>query len=134
MPSSRVAASALALAALGLASAAVAEPLAGAQILARAGEFRGDTHSGRGLESHIWRLAPNGQARAIVTLKRGLSALNGVTIETGDTGTWSVQGNTLCVEWQGDNRRFSGCYAVEARQGNHVRLVGPAQWEGTLDR
>jgi hypothetical protein len=134
MLTQRLAASAFALAVLGLAGAAHAEPLAGAQILARAGEFRGDTHSGRGFESHIWRFATNGQARAIVTVKRGLSALNGFTYETGDAGTWTVQGNTLCVDWQGENRRFSGCYAVEARQGNHVRLVGPAQWEGTLDR
>jgi hypothetical protein len=114
--------------------AAAAASLSGAEIQMRAGEFRGDTHSFRGVESHIWRLAPGGQARAIVTIKRGLSALNGVTIETGDVGTWNIQGNTLCVDWAGDNRRFSGCYTVEAQQGNHVRLVGPARWEGTLDR
>ena len=116
------------------AGAAGAVPLSGAEIQARAGEFRGDTHSFRGVESHIWKLSPDGQARAIVTVKRGLSALTGHTIETGDTGTWSIQGNTLCVDWAGDNRRFSGCYWVEAQQGNHVRLVGPARWEGTLDR
>jgi hypothetical protein len=114
--------------------AAAAASLSGAEIQMRAGEFRGDTHSFRGVESHIWRLAPGGQARAIVTIKRGLSALNGVTIETGDVGTWNIQGNTLCVDWAGDNRRFSVCYTVEAQQGNHVRLVGPARWEGTLDR
>ena len=50
------------------------------------------------------------------------------------TALFDIQGNTLCVDWAGDNRRFSGCYAVEAQQGNHVRLVGPARWEGTLDR
>jgi hypothetical protein len=113
---------------------AAAVPLSGAEIQARAGEFRGDTHSLRGVESHIWKLAPGGQARAIVSIKRGLNAFAGHTIETGDTGTWSIQGNTLCVEWGGENRRFSGCYSVEAQQGNHVRLVGPARWEGTLDR
>jgi hypothetical protein len=123
---------ALALSAIPGASGAV--PLSGAEIQMRAGEFRGDTHSFRGVESHIWRLAPGGQARAIVTIKRGLSALNGTTIETGDTGTWSIQGNTLCVDWAGENRRFSGCYSVDAQQGNHVRLIGPARWEGTLDR
>jgi hypothetical protein len=125
---------ALALAAAAAHGAATAAPLSGAEIQMRAGEFRGDTHSFRGVESHIWRLSPGGQARAVVTIKRGLSALNGVTIETGDVGTWSIQGNTLCVDWAGDNRRFSGCYAVEAQQGNHVRMVGPARWEGTLDR
>ena len=124
----------LALPLIAAAGTAAAVPLSGAEIQARAGEFRGDTHSFRGVESHIWKLAPGGQARAIVIVKRGLSALNGTTIETGDTGTWSIQGNTLCVEWGGENRRFSGCYSVEAQQGNHVRLVGPARWEGTLDR
>ena len=122
------------LAAIAAPGAASAASLSGAEIQMRAGEFRGDTHSSRGVESHIWKLAPGGQARAVVTIKRGLSALNAVTVETGDTGTWSIEGNTLCVAWAGDNSRFSGCYAVEAQQGNHVRLVGPARWEGTLDR
>ena len=125
---------ALAIALAVLPGTAGAVPLSGAEIQMRAGEFRGDTHSFRGLESHIWRLLPGGQARAIVTIKRGYSALNGVTVETGDVGTWSIQGNTLCVDWAGDNQRFSGCYSVEAQQGNHVRLVGPARWEGTLER
>lgn len=125
---------ALAVAVVVVPGAAGAANLSGAEIQARAGEFRGDTHSFRGVESHIWKLSPGGQARAIVILKRGLSALNAVTIETGDNGTWRIQGNTLCVDWAGENRRFSGCYTVEAQQGNHVRLVGPARWEGTLDR
>ena len=134
MPKLRFLALALAVAAVPAAAGAVS--LSGAEIQMRAagGEFRGDTHSTRGFESHIWRLLPGGEARAVVSLKRGLSALNAVTVETGDTGTWSIQGNMLCVAWAGDNRRFSGCYSVEAQQGNHVRLVGPARWEGTLDR
>lgn len=115
-------------------ASAKAEPLAGAEIAARAGEFRGDTLSFRGFESHIWRLLPGGAAHAVVSLKRGYSALNAVNVEFGDSGTWRVEGNTLCVQWPGPNAQFSGCYAVEARQGNHVRLVGPARWEGTLDR
>jgi len=123
-----------ALAAIAIPAAASAVSLSGAEIQMRAGEFRGDTHSSRGFESHIWKLAPGGQARAVVTIKRGLSALNAVNVETGDTGTWSIEGNTLCVAWAGENSRFSGCYAVEAQRGNHVRLVGPARWEGTLDR
>jgi len=122
------------LASGGIAVAATAAPLSGPEIQARAGEFRGDTQSFRGFESHIWRLGPGGEARAVVTLKRGLNAFNATTIEFGDSGTWRVQGNTLCVDWPGPNQRFSGCYAVEAQQGNHVRLVGPARWEGTLER
>src|SRR5262245_42031585 len=116
--------------------AALAANLSGPEIQARAtgGEFRGDTLTFRGLESHIWRLAPGGQARAIITIKSGLNALNAVMLEAGDIGTWSIQGNMLCVDWGGFSRRLSGCYTVEAEQGIHVRLVGPARWEGTLDR
>lgn len=125
---------AMALVAAAGPAAAGTQPLSGPEIAARAGEFRGDTLSFRGFESHIWRLQPGGAARAVVSLKRGYSALNAVVVEFGDSGAWRVEGNTLCVEWGGPNARFSGCYAVEARQGNHVRLVGPARWEGTLDR
>ena len=124
---------ALALAAA-VPGAAGAASLSGAEIQARAGEFRGDTLSFRGFESHIWRLLPGGEARAVVSLKRGYSALNAVIVEFGDSGAWRIEGNTLCVQWPGPNARFSGCYAVDARHGNHVRLVGPARWEGTLDR
>lgn len=115
-------------------AAAGAEPLSGAEIAARAGEFRGDTLSFRGFESHIWRLLPGGQAQAVVSLKRGYSAFTAQSVEFGDSGSWRIEGNTLCVQWGGPNARFSGCYAVDAQHGNHVRLVGPARWEGTLDR
>jgi hypothetical protein len=123
-----------ALIAAAVPAAAGAEPLSGGEIAARAGEFRGDTLSFRGFESHIWRLLPSGEARAVASLKRGYSAFTAVSVEFGDSGSWRIEGNTLCVQWGGPNARFSGCYAVEARQGNHVRLVGPARWEGTLDR
>ncbi len=124
----------VALIAAAVPAAAGAEPLSGGEIAARAGEFRGDTLSFRGFESHIWRLLPGGEARAVVSLKRGYSAFTAVSVEFGDSGSWRIEGNTLCVQWGGPNARFSGCYAVDARQGNHVRLVGPARWEGTLDR
>ena len=123
-----------ALIAAAVPAAAGAEPLSGAAIVARAGEFRGDTLSFRGFESHIWRLLPGGEALAVVSLQRGYSALNAVNVEFGDGGTWRIESNTLCVQWAGPNARFSGCYSVEAQQGNHVRLVGPARWEGTLNR
>jgi hypothetical protein len=115
---------------------ALAEPLSGPQVQARAagGEFRGDTLTARGFESQIWRLAPGGQAQAVAVIRRGFSALNSTSVEFSDTGIWRIGTNTLCVEWAGENRRFSGCYAVDAQQGDHVRLVGPANWNGTLGR
>lgn len=122
---------------VGLASAppAAAEPLAGAQILARAagGEFRGDTSSFRGFESHVWRLAADGTAASVAVALRAPGNYS-VRTDFGDFGRWRVEGDRLCVDWAGPNRQFSGCYSVENRQGSHVRLVGPTRWEGTLGR
>lgn len=130
---SPIAAIAVILATIG---AAGAQPLAGSQIQARAagGEFRGDTNSLRGFESHIWRLAPDGRATAVAVAKRGSSAVNSQIIEFGDSGAWRVEGDRLCVTWAGPNSRFNGCYAIDAQQGDHVRMVGPSNWEGTLAR
>ena len=127
---------AAALAAFAMAAAVRAEPLSGSQIQARAagGEFRGDTYSLRGFESHIWRLARDGQARAVAIVRRAPGNFFHSHTEFSDAGTWRVQGNSLCVEWAGPNRQFSGCYTVDLRQGDHVRIVGPATWEGTLSR
>ena len=113
-----------------------AEPLAGAQIYARAagGEFRGDTRTLRGFESHIWRLNPDGQARSVAVVKRAISAFGSAPVEFSDVGMWRIEGNFLCVQWQGENVRFNGCYAVDLQQGDHVRLIGPSNWEGTLSR
>lgn len=126
----------LSAAVLGAAAAARAEPLAGVQIQARAagGEFRGDTRSMRGFESHIWRFAPDGSASAIAIARRSVSNFGSSSTEFGDVGRWRIAGDQLCVDWAGPNRQFSGCYGVEAQQGNHVRLVGPTRWEGTLER
>lgn len=120
------------------AETALAAPLAGAQIQARSagGEFRGDTFTFRGFESHIWRFAPDGSASAVAVARRTSGGpMSGSTmVEFGDIGRWRVEGDRLCVEWAGPNRQFSGCYGVDAQQGDHVRIVGPARWEGTLGR
>jgi len=114
---------------------AAAESLAGAEIRARAagGEFRGDTFTFRGFESHVWRFAADGSAASAAVARRSPGNYSS-TAEFGDAGRWRVEGDRLCVDWAGPNRQFSGCYAVEGQPGIHVRLVGPTRWEGTLER
>ncbi|MGH7006633.1 MAG: hypothetical protein ACREIP_22020, partial [Alphaproteobacteria bacterium] len=87
----------------------------------------------RGFESHIWRFAPDGTAAAVAVSKRAPGNFASST-EFGDIGRWRVEGNQLCVDWSGPNRQFNGCYGIEGQQGDHVRLVGPTRWEGTLAR
>jgi hypothetical protein len=117
-------------------TASLAEPLGGAQIrsVAMGGEFRGFIQTQRGFENHIWRFAPDGRASATANYKRSPGNL-GFMQEFGDAGSWHVDGDRLCVDWQGLNRQFSGCYAVDGiPNSNQVRLTGPAIWQGTLDR
>ena len=123
-------------AALANAGAARAEPLSAAQLQATApgGEFRGFTATGRGFENHIWRFAPDGRVTAIANVKRSLGN-SVVNQDFGDSGTWRLEGDRLCVEWQGLNRPYSGCYSVDGSPGtSQVRLTGPATWQGTLTR
>jgi hypothetical protein len=127
------AAACVCLASVGPAQAA---PLSAAQLQAVApgGEFRGYVTTNRGFENHIWRFGPGGQATATVSITRATGNL-GYAEEFGDSGTWRVEGNRLCVEWQGPNRQYSGCYTVDGTaQSSQVRLIGPATWQGTLSR
>ncbi|MCW5772229.1 MAG: hypothetical protein KIT16_11380, partial [Rhodospirillaceae bacterium] len=84
-------------------------------------------------ESHIWRFAPDGRVTAIAVVRRAPGNFTSQQ-EFGDIGIWRIEGDRLCVDWAGANREFSGCYAVDGQGGSHVRLVGPARWEGTLER
>lgn len=112
-----------------------AEPLSPAQLQAVApgGEFRGAITANRGFENHIWRFAPGGRLTAVGSINRSTGNL-GAIYEFTDAGSWRIEGNRLCVEWQGLNRQYSGCYTVDAAGGSQVRLLGPATWQGTLSR
>lgn len=115
--------------------AADAQPLSGQGLQGRTagGEFRGFMRSERGGEDHIWRFRPDGTAVGVATIRRNVG-YGTYQYEIGDTGRWRIEGNRLCVDWPGLNRNFSGCYAVTAQGGDHVRLAGPVPWEGTLSR
>ncbi|MFO0987271.1 MAG: hypothetical protein U1F37_07865 [Alphaproteobacteria bacterium] len=118
-------------AALPLAPAAAA-PLGGEEIRARAagGEFRGYGNIRR-LEDFIWRMRADGTVRSVSLLRTG-GRDTGQFVEYGDAGTWRVEGNRLCVQFASVHAFLSGCYSVDGAGGDHVRLVGPANLEGTL--
>jgi hypothetical protein len=118
-------------AALPLAPAAAA-PMGGEEIRARStgGEFRGFGNVRR-FEDFIWRLRPDGTLTSISLIRRG-GRDSGEFIEYRDTGAWRVEGNRLCVQFASVHGFLSGCYSVDGTGGDHVRLVGPANLEGTL--
>jgi hypothetical protein len=123
------------LAALPLASAAAA-PMGGEEIRARStgGEFRGFGSTRRStLEDMIWRLRPDGSVRSNSLVRRG-GRDTGQFIEYGDSGNWRVEGNRLCVQFDGAHADLSGCYGVDGIGGDHVRLSGPVNLQGTLSR
>ena len=129
-----IAAAAL-LAALPLAPVAAA-PMGGPEIQARStgGEFRGfGATRRRNLEDMIWRLRPDGTVSSISLVRRG-GRDSGEFTEYRDAGTWRVEGNRLCVQFGGVHADLSGCYGVDGTGGDHVRLSGPVNLEGTLSR
>lgn len=125
----------LAGAALILPEAAQALPLAGPQLLQsiRNGEFRGYTRTNRGFENQIWHFLPDGRIRAVAESRKMVWPGHDYRQEWQDIGAWRVEGDRVCVAFQGPNQNLNGCYLVDARQGKHIRLVGPYVWEGTLE-
>ena len=138
MPKFHVAAAAL-LAALSLAAAADAAPLEVGEIRLRAsgGEFRGYGATRRNhLEDVIWRFRPDGTVTSLSQIVRryggGMSSVQ--FEEYRDAGSWRIEGGRLCVEFQSVHRDLNGCYGVDGAGGDHVNLVGPVQFRGTLGR
>src|SRR5689334_21705726 len=131
VPATRIA---LALALVAVAVPAAGAPLSGAELQARSagGEFRGygSTHRSQ-LEDVIWKLRPDGTVSSMSLVRKG-GRDTGQFIEYRDTGTWRIEGDRLCVAFDGAHRDLSGCYGADASGGDHVRLVGPVQFEGTL--
>jgi hypothetical protein len=122
------------LAAWPLAPAAAA-PMGGEEIRARStgGEFRGYGSTPRyHLEDFIVRLRPDGTAFSISLLRRRTSQNSGNFEEYRDIGSWRVEGNRLCLQFGPVHGYLSGCYGVDGIGGDHVRLTGPLNLEGTL--
>lgn len=115
-------------------AASQAAPLPSQEIRARTagGEFRGYGNTRRApLEDVIWRFRPDGTVTAFSQIRRKYPS-NSQFEEYSDSGRWRVEGDRLCVAFESGHREFSGCYAVNGIEGDHVRLGGPVQLEGTL--
>ena len=120
---------------LAMAPAASAFPLTGPQLAQRIhnGEFRGYTRTSRGFENQIWHFLPDGRVRAVADARKTVFRREDYHQEWQDIGGWRVEGDRVCVAFQGPNRNLNGCYAVNAGPRKQVRLVGPYVWDGTLE-
>lgn len=118
-----------------MAPAASALPLTGPLLAARVynGEFRGYTLTSRGFENQIWHFLPDGRVRAVADAQKLVSRRENYRQEWQDIGAWRVEGDRVCVAFQGLNRNLNGCYSVNSGPRKHVRLVGPYVWDGTLE-
>ena len=107
--------------------AAQAEPLQSAELTALVGksgfEFRG--------HQTMCKFAPDGKVTADDNVYRGTQGAMGETWGMKSTGTWRVEGNQLCIQWQGAGS--AQCYTVTKTAGRMVVLSGPRTLEGTLD-
>jgi hypothetical protein len=114
---------------------AAAAPLFGQQLAARIvnGEFRGYTHTQRGFENQIWHFLPDGRVRAVAESSRVIPLNGHLHQQWQDAGVWRVEGDRICVGFDGLNRNLNGCYAIDAGPGKQVRLAGPYMWQGTLE-
>jgi hypothetical protein len=113
-----------------------AAPLFGPQLAARVvnGEFRGYTHTQRGFENQIWHFLPDGRIRAVAESSRLIAHHGHYQQQWQDAGAWRLEGDRVCVSFQGLNYNLNGCYAIDAGPGKNVRLVGgPYAWQGTLE-
>jgi hypothetical protein len=118
-----------------LAPVAGALPMQGQQLAARIanGEFRGYTTTVRGFENQIWHFQPDGRIRAVADSSRLVPYHGHVRQEWSDIGVWRLEGDRVCVGFQGQNQNLNGCYVVIAGPGKNVRLAGPFVWDGTLE-
>ena len=115
--------------------AASALPLSGPQLAARIynGEFRGYSLTSRGFENQIWHFLPDGRVRAVADARKAIRLRDDYYQQWQDIGAWRVEGDRVCVAFQGPNQNLNGCYAVDAGPRKQVRLIGPYVWDGTLE-
>ena len=111
--SRRFAAALAAAAALALAPAFAADRMLGPELATRIGaggfEFRGFGRTTSGFENMIWRFSPDGKVTGEAAMSgRLISGGMAETFGMKNAGTWRRQGESLCIQWDAGNRRFSG--------------------------
>ncbi len=125
----------LAAASLGAGAAAGAAPvppqalpgfLAGAEIC-------GYFSDGAAFQNHIWRLAPNGTARAVFISEKILGS-DLYREEGADEGRWFVDGGQFCVQWRNLFLGAARCFGVNEYAPGRVRLIGTPTIDGTISR
>lgn len=122
-------------------TAAAGAPLTGPalQTVVAGAVFRGFTDTLRGFENHIWRFSPDGRVTTVFSIRKD-TPRNGYHFEGSASGTWSVQGDRLCIRWEPGFYTDSDCYrlvideSVSVTDGHFVRLIGREGWQGTLQR
>lgn len=125
-----------------IASCIVAAPVAAAERMASTQvadltlndrfEFRGFTRTLVGFEDHIWHFTPDGKVRSESAMHRGNASGMGVQFGIRFAGTWTRDGDAICVAWEASARRFDGCYGLLTGRAHMVHFVGPQFIEGTL--
>lgn len=118
------------------------KPLIGPELRAMVagGTFRGFAKTMRGFENHIWRFAPDGTVTTVFDIRRQVGRRGDHHIEGSAAGTWSIQGDRLCVQWQPMLYLESDCYGlaidenVSVTEGHYIHLLGRDNWQGTLQR
>ena len=137
--SRRFAAALAAAAALALAPAFAADRMLAPELASRIGaggfEFRGFGRTTSGFENMIWRFSPDGKVTGEAAMSgRLVSGGMAETFGMKNAGTWRRQGESLCIQWDAGNRRFSGCYVVLSGAKGTVYLIGPQMLEGKIYR
>lgn len=96
-----------------------------AQLVGKSGfDFRG--------RQTMWKFAPDGKVTADDNNYRATQGGMGESWGMKNTGTWRLEDNQLCIQWQ--NAQSAQCYTVTRGQGRMVTLASGARTlEGTLD-
>ncbi len=107
--------------------AAAAEPLQSAELAALVGnkgfEFRG--------RQVMWKFAPDGKVQSDDNNSRATQGGMGESWGIKNSGTWRLQGEKLCIQWQNSNS--DQCFTVTKSANGMVVLAGPRTLEGKLE-
>ncbi len=134
-----LAALAAAATALAFAPALAADRMLAPELATRIGadhfEFRGFSKTMSGFENMIWRFGADGRLTGEAAMSGRLTSGGmGETFGMKNAGTWRREGESLCLQWDAGNRRFSGCYVVLSGAKGTVYLIGPQLLEGKIYR
>jgi hypothetical protein len=106
---------------------AQAEPLQSAEVAALIGKQGFDFRS----RQIMWKFSPDGKVQADDNSSRATQGGMGETWGMKNTGTWRLEGEKLCIQWQ--DAQSAQCFTISRGTGRMVVLSGPRTIEGNLD-